>query len=169
MRNCKFDPATGDLYYIDQTTLYKTSRSQWEAALAEVPIPFNDEYGLGLPGAIEDRSLESHYNFIGVDGYIYTVDNTAVWRVSGMTGAWDKFIGKPSENPSNPILPEYTRLCSVAYAEAQAEPLLFITAQREDSSYTCFLVRLTQLELGFTYKADVLNLGLPVSADQRVE
>jgi hypothetical protein len=160
MRHCKFDQTTGDLYYVDESAMYSTSRAIWEVMGAT----FNNEESVSLPGT---RSLDSQYEFVGSNGTIYMIDDNAVWS-NPWPDSWFKLYGKIGSGALHEIIPDVTKLCSISFADAAGLLFLMVTAQAVLSTFTTFTIRLDTHTLGNAINVQSDGLGSPIGAWQEV-
>ena len=126
---CKFDVATGDLFYMDETNLYQVIKATIDIGInGGFSNTFTATVVKALPGT---RQFSHQYTFARFGNDIYVPADEGVYKVEWPGGTFQLFYGKPGSGAVHEILPEYNHCTEVHIDQDGSSNLLFIGTARE--------------------------------------
>jgi hypothetical protein len=104
---CGLRESDGYLFYMDESTMYSVSRSNWEGAMDGGT--FTTSINKSLPAS---ATLVEYSHAELVDGYVYIPTTVGVYR-SDWPGNWELYYGEAGSGAVHEILPPYFRVAAI--------------------------------------------------------
>jgi hypothetical protein len=125
MRFCRYNPANGNLFYVDATTLYEATKADVDAGLAG---GFGNTFGATttktLPGT---AAAPAHYRFHRYgSSMLYMPRVEGIYKVDWPSGSFIHEYGTAASSAVHGILPAHDALNDVTFAQDGATDLLLV-------------------------------------------
>ncbi|MHC4619224.1 MAG: hypothetical protein ACYTEQ_15880 [Planctomycetota bacterium] len=114
MRAVQLDPSTGELFYMDDTTLHSVDKATWEGVMVTTQV-FTAVTTKAIPGT-RYTWWEPVYHFVRVGTKIYVPSHEGVYMVDWPGGSFVLQYGDADSGAVFPILPVYTSIVTIAHA-----------------------------------------------------